>query len=364
MKVILIGSYPPPYGGISIHMQRLYKKLMRNGINTEIYSLNKIKKENERIKYFNLKKDFIKLIFLKKDNIIHFHGSSFKARILLATISYIFRRKVIMTVHGVSLEEEYKSLNPIGKAVYKFFLNKISYLIVVNPQIKEWCIKNNILKKKIKVIPSYINPIIAEQDYKKIDKKVWKFIEERRKEKNLLITANGNIRFYNDEDLYGVDLLIELMKELREKKYKVSLIFALLGYEQQSDKERIYFKNLLNRIKEYGLEKFIYFYKVKNTEYYPILERCDIFIRPTNTDGDAISLREGIYFKKICIASDVVVRPDEIILFKNRNIKELLLQVENVIKNYKIEKKRLDNIEVGEYFDEMLELYQILINKK
>ena len=358
MKVILIGSYPPPYGGISIHMQRLYKKLMRNGINTEIYSLNKIKKENERIKYFNLKKDFIKLIFLKKDNIIHFHGSSFKARILLAITAYIFRRKVIMTVHGVSLEEEYKRLNIIGKVLYKFFLNKISYLIVVNPQIKEWCIQNNILKEKIEVIPGYIDPIVDEEDYEKIDKQVWNFIEKRKKAKDVVITANGNIRFYNNEDLYGIDLLVELVERLREKNYKLSLIFALLGYEQQSKEERIYFEKLLKKIKDNKLESFIYFYKVKDTEYYPILEKADIFIRSTNTDGDAISLREGIYFKKICIASDVVVRPDEIILIKNRNIKELLLQVENVIKNYKIEKKRVSDIEIKEYFNEILEVYK------
>lgn len=357
MKIILIGSYPPPYGGISIHIQRLYKKLMRSGINTEIYSLNKIKKENERIKYFNLKKNFIKLIFFKKDNIIHFHGSSFKARILLAIIAYIFRKKVIMTVHGVSLEEEYKSLNIIGKVVYKFFLNKISYLIVVNPQIKEWCIQKNILREKIEVIPGYINPIIDEEDYEKIDEQVWNFIEKRKKAKDVVITANGNIRFYNNEDLYGIDLLIELVKRLKEKNYKLSLIFALLGYDQQSKSERIYFENLLKRIKEYELEQFIYFYRVKDTEYYPILEKCDIFIRPTNTDGDAISLREGLYLKKICIASDVVIRPNEVILFKNRNIDDLILKIEKIIGNYNFEENKLNNVKLKEYFDEILNIY-------
>lgn len=364
MKIILIGLYPPPYGGISVHVKRLYKKLIKVGIDTKIYSLNNVRTEDKNINYFSLKKHFFKLFFLKKDTIIHFHGSSYKARILLAMIAYIFRKKVIMTVHGVSLEEEYNNLNRIGKRIYKFFLNKISYLIVVNPQIKEWCIQNNILKEKIEVIPSYINPSIDKQDYKKIDEQVWSFIEERREEKNLLITANGNVRFYNNEDLYGLDLLIELVKSLREKKYRVSLIFALLGYEEHSNKERIYFEKLLNKIKEYSLEKFIYFYKVKNTEYYPILEKCDIFIRPTNTDGYGISVVEALYLKKISIASDVCIRADGTILFKNRNIKELLFQVENIIKNYKIERKKLNNIEIKEYFEEILKIYKVLINKE
>ena len=48
----------------------------------------------------------------------------------------------------------------------------------------------------------------------------------------------------------------------------------------------------------------------------------------------------------------------KLFFFKNRNIKELLLQVENVIKNYKIEKKRVSDIEIKEYFNEILEVYK------
>ena len=48
-----------------------------------------------------------------------------------------------------------------------------------------------------------------------------------------------------------------------------------------------------------------------------------MFIRPTNTDGDAVSIREALDFNIPCIASDVVVRPKEVKLFKNRDIMDL-----------------------------------------
>ena len=37
MKVALIGTYPPPIGGTSIHMMRLREKLTENGYDVIVY---------------------------------------------------------------------------------------------------------------------------------------------------------------------------------------------------------------------------------------------------------------------------------------------------------------------------------------
>lgn len=358
MKVNLIGSFPPPYGGISIHIKRLYEKLKSSNIETKIYCTNKLNIKNQDIEYSNLKKTILKSIFFDKSEIVHIHNSGWKLRGLISLISFLFNKKVIMTIHGVSLEEEYNNLSKIIKIIYKFLLNKISYMIVVNPQIKEWCIENGILNNKISVVPAYINPVINKEDYLKIDKEVWDFIENSKNKNEKIITGNGNIRFFNDEDLYGLDLLIELIYLLRKNNYKVSLVFALLGYESQTKEEREYFEGLLEKIQEYQIEENIFIYKVKNTEYYPILDKTDIFIRPTNTDGDAVSLREAIYFRKPNIASDIVKRPKGTIIFKTRDIKDLLEKTKLVLDNYDEEKNKVEKLEVKEYYEEVLEVYK------
>lgn len=61
-----------------------------------------------------------------------------------------------------------------------------------------------------------------------------------------LIAANGWIRFYNNEDLYGMDMLIDLVYELSKRNIQASLIFALLGAEIQSMEE----KKILLQIKK------------------------------------------------------------------------------------------------------------------
>ena len=358
MKINLIGPFPPPYGGISVHIKRLYEKLKGSNVEAKIYCTNKLNIKNQDIKYSNLKNTILKCIFFNKNEVVHIHNSGWKVRGLISLIGFLFNKKIIMTIHGVSLEEEYNTLNKIEKNIYKFLLNKISYMIVVNPQIKEWCIENGILNNKISVIPAYINPVINEKDYLKIDKEVWDFIENSKNRNEKIITGNGNIRFFNNEDLYGLDLLIELIYLLKKDNYKVSLVFALLGYETQTKEERDYFENLLEKIQEYQIEENIFIYKVKDTEYYPILDKTDIFIRPTNTDGDAVSLREAIYFRKSNITSDIVKRPEGTIIFKTRDIKNLLKKTKLVLDNYNEEKNKLEKIKVKEYYEEVLEVYK------
>jgi hypothetical protein len=63
-------------------------------------------------------------------------------------------------------------------------------------------------------------------------------------------------------------------------------------------------------------------------------------IRPTNTDGDSLTIREGLYLNKIVLASDVVQRPEGTKLFKTRNAMDLFEQMKLLI----IQKKNTTNL--------------------
>src|SRR5690606_7512387 len=55
-----------------------------------------------------------------------------------------------------------------------------------------------------------------------------------------------------------------------------------------------------------------------------LIEQADIILRPTNTDGDALTVREGLFLGKKVIASDVVKRPEGPYIFKNRDLNSLM----------------------------------------
>lgn len=364
MKVYLIGPFPPPYGGISIHIKRLFLNLYRKRIETYIYAIYSRKdqilnsKYAEVITYTNMKKALWKILFIGKNDIVHSHMSTRFDKIMLGFLSLVLKKKIIVTFHGNGIKTYYNKSSWLMKKILCFSLRKLSAIIVVNSDLKQYLVELRVPKDKIFVVPSYINPVINEEDYLKIDTKIWDFIKNAKKKNKFILTGNGNIRFYYNQDLYGLDLLIDLVKELKQDGYKISLIFALLGYSEQTAEERKYFESLLSRIQKYNLQEDIFIYKTKNTEYYPILEKSDIFIRPTNTDGYGISVVEALFLEKPAIASNVCNRAKGTVLFENRNLKDLESKTKFILDNYEEQKDRIKKIHSREYVNEVIEVYK------
>jgi glycosyltransferase involved in cell wall biosynthesis len=327
MKVTIIGPYPPLYGGISVHVKRMKLFLESIGIDVEIYNESKLGEDTSNIKKIKNYKTFLLKVPFFKTDIIHFHSINKYVRILLA-IYKLFGKKIVLTIHGESLFNQLNS-SELLKKIMIFCLNRIDAIICVNPATKEQVISYGIKEEKVHVIPAYINPITKEEDFINIDKSVWDFIENS----NFLISANGWIRIYDGQDLYGLDMLINLITKLKNIGYNVSLLFALIGKDEQSADEINYYSKIKKQIVELGLQDNIYIYETKNSEFYPILTKSHLFIRPTNTDGFGVSIAEAIYYNVPAIASNVCKRPKGTILFENRNINELYERTIEVIKS-------------------------------
>jgi glycosyltransferase involved in cell wall biosynthesis len=91
---------------------------------------------------------------------------------------------------------------------------------------------------------------------------------------------------------------------------------------------------------------------------------CDLFIRPTNTDGYGVSIAEVISLNKPAIASNVCKRPEGAILFENRNIEDLFIKTNDVINNYEEHRTKIENIEFEDNAEKILEVYKKVRNGK
>ncbi|MCC9296349.1 glycosyltransferase family 4 protein [Clostridium sp. WLY-B-L2] len=360
MKVIIIGPYPPPYGGISVHIKRIRKYLERKNINVVLYDeFKRFDNKSEKIiSIDNYKKFIFKIPFLKTD-LIHFHCINKKVRILLGFYK-IFGLKIILSVHGQSIHDQLSKSNVFIRKLLIFSLKNIDMIICVNPSISEELLKLGFDKNKVVTIPAYINPIECKYDFENIPERVWKFVNKSK----FLISANGWLRFYNNEDLYGIDMLIKLIHKLKVDGYEVNLFLALLGCDSQNKEEKIYYKKLKNEIIDYGLDpdSDIFIFEAKDTEFYPILKKSKLFLRPTNTDGYGVSIAEALYYKVPSIASNVCVRPEGTILFKVRDIEDLYSKTVDVIDNYKCYKEKLKDIKIEDNADKILNVYKKLVN--
>ena len=147
-------------------------------------------------------------------------------------------------------------------------------------------------------------------------------------EKKPLIVANGSsINFFNNVDLYGLDMCIELTAKLKKDYPNLGFLFALAN----KNRNAFYLKKMMLLIKKLKIEENFYFLTGLN-ELWPIFKKADLLVRPTNTDGDSISIREALYFKTSVVASDVTSRPKECYIFKNRDLRDFYSKSIKVLK--------------------------------
>jgi glycosyltransferase involved in cell wall biosynthesis len=344
MKIAIFGTYPPPIGGTSIHVKRLVD-LLENFYDVTMYdTYGQSESTKSNVKSIDNYKKFLLSYLLKGDeDIIHSHTHSWNERAILTFIAIIKRRKIIFTYH--SFRYEYPKLNSFDKLLIKFVFKFSSMHIVANHstkiELKNWGLEED----KIKVIPTFLLPRNDKEEA--LDS-----VNDFRNKFKYIISANAsNNDFYKNEDLYGIDMCIDLCSRLSEK-YDVGFIFSITKISNE-----IYFNQLLDRINELNInERFMIINK--NISLIPVLKTSDVFIRPTNTDSFGISVGEAISLGKPTIASDVCDRLDGTILFKSRDIEDLYGKTCSVLDNLGYYTEKVKKIEVIDNSEELLNIYK------
>lgn len=314
-KILLVGGYPPPYGGVSVHIYRLEKLLASEGKEVSVFNIGNQKK-GDLLFYFK----FIKTLLLNQFDLIHFHYPSKK--IYQLTQFFSPKCKSMLTIHNSRIEIGSNSfLNKYHNSIFK--------IIAVAEHVKHKILDQySTLQDRITVKNAFIVPPIHEKEA--ISSTYPESLNTFIKKQNTLIMANAwKIVFHQKEDLYGLDMCLQLMHNLytQNKEIDTGLIFAISDDQHEQE----YIQKMKEYAKEKGVSERIYFL-TGNYQIWPLFERIHIFVRPTNTDGDALSIREALHFGKTVIASDICDRPKGTITFKNRDPQDFLKKVINSIK--------------------------------
>jgi glycosyltransferase involved in cell wall biosynthesis len=156
-----------------------------------------------------------------------------------------------------------------------------------------------------------------------------KWFVHSKKSRNTIFCANASrLNILNNEDLYGLDMCIELAKLLLSNSFPVSFIFIVSSLENCQNRFNTYKKLIV----DFGLQDI--FLLINGVfSFVRVIENSDIVLRPTNADGDAVTIREAIFLNKPVLASDVIDRPEGTLLFKNRDINDFYNQTVLLLNN-------------------------------
>lgn len=314
-QILITGPLPPPAGGISIHIHRL-SYLLHEDFNFDfIDESSNIKKKYFNIRSLNLIRYF-KLI--RKSEILFIHSGNRFFKKLHVITGKLFQKKIIMTIHGYGLKRKF----PFSK-IDSFIYSLPDKIILVNEDIHT---RIKLPKEKCVIKHAFLPPIIEEEPV--LPEIITERINSSRSKKEVIIAANASrLNTHDNQDLYGLDQCVELSKRLIDKNIKASFIFIVSSIDQGIDR----FNAAADFIATHKLENNFLLINA-NISFVRLIEQCDIVLRSTNTDGDALTIREGLHFEKLVLASDIVERPKGTFLFKTRDIADLENKILDLIK--------------------------------
>lgn len=344
-----MGPYPPPFGGVSVHIRRLYQYLINDNFNVKIYSETSVKYEcKDFVTISDFSKWFLNYFISGKERIFHCHTHSWNRRFFISLLC-LRRKKVIFTFH--SLRNEWSDLSWKKKIKIKMLLAIAYKIIVVNETLFYKLTGWGCNPSKIEIINAYIPPMLDRED-SGVPPVLKEFIEDGDK---IIVSNASKLVLYKEQDLYGMDMMVYLTQKLKTKFRKIRTIICLgeIG-------DRNYFEEINALVKRLNIEDNLKI--VIGEDLIPILSKTHLFIRPSYSDSYGVSIAEAIYMKVPAIASDVCIRPEGTVLFKNRDIDDLFKKATHLIEEYEYHKNKIKKIKPEINLERIKTVYKNVIH--
>ncbi len=350
-NILITGPINPPAGGISIHINRL-KNLIQNDFNLDFIDESSIVKKD----YFNVRSldvfTYIKKVI--KADLIYIHSGSHLLKKIHIIIGKLFRKKIIITIHGYK-EKKRRPLRKWDRLFYEW----ADQVILVNEDLVE---KINIDKDKCIIQHAFIPPVLLEEE--KLPLYITDKITDARNNQKVIICANASrLDHYDHQDLYGLDLSIEVAKRLHQKNIPFYFVFNVSSLENG----KVQYSLSQREIKESNLTNQFWLTNEK-ISFVKLIEQSDIVLRPTNTDGDALTVREALFMGKETLASDIIKRPNGTTVFKTRDLDDLEEKLTHLIHQVKKGKRKSHEMEneytYQQFYCNLIKSHTTLVNEQ
>ena len=231
--------------------------------------------------FIGLSKIIYTLLRNRSIKIVHIYGASygsfFRKFICFIISKYLFRKKVIFSVHCGLVHLFLAKSSSIIKKIYRKYINSVDAIICLSESQKLF-FENNYNPKKIEILPNIIDyPVIKEKN------------KDTEKIRFLFLGLIGN-----NKGIFDVIEVIRNNVNLFDNKIEL-----IIGGNGEVDR-------LQNLIKKYQIGNIVKFVGwVKNETKIQYLQNSDVYILPSYNEGLPISILEALSYRKPIISTDV-----------------------------------------------------------
>lgn len=296
LRVLQLGPYPPPRGGVQANMLLIQAELIRRGHVSEILAITRSEaKGNEtNVHHPESVLDFIRMLRNSNHDVLHLHiggNVRFRVKLMMLACTILSGGKRIMTFHSGGFARSVEGQNATGKSLLGYIFRRFDQIITVNSMMLGMFEKYGVEAEKTRLIYPYSlkrsDPDVA------IPAALEEFIERHQK----LLISVGLL-----ETDYDLELQINAMERVLKSQPATGLIIVGSGSLKAGLEGLIASKVYADNVLLAG-----------DTDHEVVLrliERADVFLRTTVFDGDAISIHESLFLGTPVIATDNGMRPE------------------------------------------------------
>lgn len=337
---------------MTVHVSRLIPILEANGIVAQAYSVVQygpehplvIEVAHRRLRWF------LGMLFGRSERLHYVLGGRAVTRFAASLLACLRRKKVILRVGGRSLASSGLEGSMIRRWMTRFAVRHASAIIGVNPTICELARQLGADPDMVHYIPGFIPPTDTGEEP---PNEVRQFIAG----KSRILLASGQVMSTGEEDIYGVQAILDTMEQLKKLRPDIGLVFYAyevvpLGSEP--------LKHLDQEIARRGLGENILIHKSAGM-LWPAMKTADLMIRPTTTDGDSNAIRESISMGLPVIASDCVPRPESVLTYAAGDIAALCDAINMVLDNLDQWRAKAARADMGQNANMIVQLIKNLL---
>ena len=321
MRVLQLGPYPPPEGGINRNMLAIRAELVARGDEAPIIATSRSSRITPELDVFHPHSPFtfIRPLISEKRDITHLHiGGDITMRVLgLAFVCALLARgKSVLSFHSGGYPKTAQ-----GKTASKWSFRGVVFrmfdrVIVVNRRLREVFLNYGLKPERVSVILPFAgevpDPNVVVPD---------ELAQFAAKHKPFLLTV-GLL-----EPEYDLAMQIDSLETVLVHFPEAGLMIVGSGSLET---------DLRNLIVSKGYRDIVF---LAGDMPHPVtlhmIDRTDILLRTTRFDGDAISVREALFLGTPVIATDNGMRPEGVQTIPVHDIDALIEKISNWAKGQK-----------------------------
>lgn len=311
---LFVGATPPPFGGVTIFAKRLVAKWLKEGKFVVVMDLLRASRLRKAQYLF-------RLIFAPKRHGIYINDLSGVG--LIGAALNLLGSSIFFHDHNYNLDV----ISGLRALALKHCLARCTTVFFDGLHSRQNYIARGFLSesKAFQFSSPFLPQDLSQQASitSKYPLGLSKFISDH----SPIISANAfRITLTSDGvDLYGLDMCIALLAEVRKRAPNAGFVFAL-----SDDSPSAHLLAMQTELRVAELEEHFFFF-TSTDEVWPIFQLSNVMIRPTSTDGFGISIAESLHAGTPAIASDVCERPEGTIIFRSRDQADLNSKVFQVL---------------------------------